>query len=150
MSQQEKPLKISKALRTKAQEFLSSRKYADNLIDIIKHFESGLDMSPCLLTLEFIFTHLLKQKLMYIEIIPLKLVENNVENQYKEWLKNLYEEVFMKILDCMENSHNKIQLQGNLLLINLELFLHVLKLPFCSTLNCHESSCLRGKISFRT
>lgn len=112
MSQQEKPQKISKLLRSKAQEFLSSRKYSDNLVDIIKHFESGLDVSPCLLTLEFIFTHLLKQKLMYVEVVPLRPVEKSVENQYKEWLKSLYEEVFLRILDCIENAHSKIQIQG--------------------------------------
>lgn len=112
MSQQDKPHKISKLLRSKAQDFLASRKNSDNLVDIIKHFESGMDMSSCLLTLEFIFTNLLKQKQMFLEITPLKPTEKSVENQYKEWLKMLYEEIFNKIVDCVECAPTKIQLQG--------------------------------------
>lgn len=112
MSQQDKPQKVTKLLRTKAQEFLSSRKYSDNLVDIIKHFENGLDMSPCLLTLEYIFINLLKQRQMYIEVVPLKPIEKSAENEYKNWLRNLYEEVFNKVLGCFECSSNKIQMQG--------------------------------------
>lgn len=111
---QEKPQKVAKLLRTKAQEFLSSRKYSDNLVDIIKHFESGMDMSPCLLTLEYVFTHLLKHRQMYIEVIPLKPIEKSAENHYKEWLKHMYEEVFIKILDSFECGSTKLQIQGNL------------------------------------
>lgn len=112
MSQQEKPMKISKMLRAKAQEFLSSRKYSDNLVHIIKHFDAGADMTPCLLALEFIFTNLLKQKQMYIEIVPLKIMEKTAEHQYREWLRNIYEEVFNKILACFECSSFKAQIQG--------------------------------------
>ncbi|XP_044252320.1 nucleolar complex protein 4 homolog B [Tribolium madens] len=110
--QQEKPLKISKQLRLKAHEFLSSRKNPENLLTIVRHFESGADLSSCLLTLELIFTNLLKDRDMYVEVIPLKPIEKNETNQYKEWLRNLYENCFNKILETFENDSNKIQIQG--------------------------------------
>lgn len=112
MSIQEKTTKVSKVLRLKAQEFLSSRKYTENLIDIIRHFESGADLTACLLTLELIFTNLLKERHMFIEIVPLKPLESTPELQYKEWLKNLYGECFNKIVSCCETAPVKIQIQG--------------------------------------
>lgn len=112
MSNQEKTTKVSKVLRVKAQEFLSSRKYADNLVDIIRHFESGADLTACLLTLELIFTNLLKEKHMFVEIVPLKPLESTPEAQYKEWLRNIYGECFSKIVSCCETAPLKIQVQG--------------------------------------
>ena len=112
MSHQEKPVKISKQLRLKAQEFLSSRKNTENLLDIVRHFESGADLSSCLLTLELIFTNLLKDRSMYIEVVPLKPVEKTEINQYKEWLRNVYEGCFARISECLESDSHKIQIQG--------------------------------------
>ncbi|EFA09396.1 Nucleolar complex protein 4 homolog B-like Protein [Tribolium castaneum] len=112
MSNQEKPVKISKQLRLKAHEFLSSRKNSEHLLSIVRHFESGADLSSCLLTLELIFTNLLKDRDMYIEVVPLKPIEKTETNQYKEWLRNLYENCFSKILESFENDSNKIQIQG--------------------------------------
>lgn len=112
MSNQEKPVKISKILRQKAQEFLTSRKYSDNLVDIIRHFNTGADLTSCLLSLELIFANLLKNEQMVIEIVPLKPVERTPEYQYREWLRNVYEECFDKVLSCCESGCNKVQLQG--------------------------------------
>lgn len=112
MSHQEKSLKISKLLRLKANEFLSARKNPENLHSIVRHFESGADLSSCLLTLELIFTNLLKDRNMYIEVVPLKPVEKNEINQYKEWLKSVYESCFSQILETFDNDSNKIQIQG--------------------------------------
>ncbi|CAH1178914.1 unnamed protein product [Phaedon cochleariae] len=110
--QQEKPLKISKQLRSKAHEFLTSRRNADSLMNIINHFDAGEDLPSCLLTLEMIFTSLLKERHMFIEIVPLKPVEKTEENQFKTWLRNVYEECFTKILQCLEHSSQKVQMQG--------------------------------------
>lgn len=112
MSNQEKPAKISKVLRAKAQEFLSSRRHSDNLVDIVKHFGSGADSTSCMLALELIFTNLLKEKQMVIEIVPLKPVERTPETQYREWLRNIYEECFNRIIHCCEHGCAKIQMQG--------------------------------------
>ncbi|KAF5284356.1 hypothetical protein FQR65_LT13573 [Abscondita terminalis] len=133
MSHTEKPTKISKILRTKAQEFLSSHKYADNLVDIIKHFESGADLSACLLSLELIFTNLLKDRHMFVQIIPLKPLEVTPELQYKEWVRNIYGECFNKILNCCENAPAKIQLQALSTAMNLISF--EAKYPIESKLN---------------
>ncbi|KAK9887763.1 hypothetical protein WA026_000078 [Henosepilachna vigintioctopunctata] len=107
-----KSLKPSKHLRLKAQEFLSCRKKNEILSGIIQHLDSGNDIPSCLLSLELIFTTLLKDKYMFIEIIPLKPVEKTEENEYKMWLITVYEECFQKVLDCLESTSNKVQIQG--------------------------------------
>ncbi|KAB0793602.1 hypothetical protein PPYR_13222 [Photinus pyralis] len=119
MSNVERTTKISKVLRLKAQEFLSSYKYADNLVDIIRHFETGADLLACLLSLELIFTNLLKERQMFVQIVPLKPPEVTPELQYKEWLRHIYEECFNKILNCCESSPTKIQIQGLTTAMNL-------------------------------
>lgn len=113
MSNQEKPVKMSKLLRLKAQEFLSSKRFSDNLVDIMKHFSAGADLTSCLLSLELIFTNLLKERQMLIEVVPLKPIERSPEIQYREWLRSIYEECFSRVLNCCENSCAKIQTQGN-------------------------------------
>ncbi|XP_060521989.1 nucleolar complex protein 4 homolog A [Cylas formicarius] len=112
MSHPDKPVKISKLLRAKAHEFLSSHKNSNALITIVNHFDSGADTTSCLLALEMIFTNLLKEKQMLIQIIPLKPMENNAENQYKQWLKNAYEECYQKILSCLGHESPKVKIQG--------------------------------------
>lgn len=107
---------MSKLLRLKAQEFLSSKRYSDNLVDIMKHFSSGADLTSCMLSLELVFTNLLKERQMQIEVVPLKPVEHTPEIQYREWLRNVYEECFTRILNCCENGCAKIQMQGKALI----------------------------------
>ncbi|KAF5280926.1 hypothetical protein FQA39_LY17932 [Lamprigera yunnana] len=119
MSGAEKPTKVSKILRMKAQEFLSSHKYVDNLVDIVKHFDSGADLSACLLSLELIFMNLLKERQMFIQIVPLKPVVVTPELQYKEWLRNIYTECFSKILSCCETASVKLQVQALSTAMNL-------------------------------
>lgn len=133
MSSNEKHSKVSKQLRQKAQEFLNSKKNVDILQEIIKHFECGADQHACLLTLEFLFTSLLKEKDMFVPIIPLKPVEKTPENQRKEFLKLIYEDCFLKIVACLEADSNKIQTQGEylykILSITIEEKVSFLSLP---------------------
>nr|CAH7765412.1 unnamed protein product [Callosobruchus chinensis] len=112
MSHQERPMKISKQLRQKAQEFLSCKRNRRNLEDILHHFECGADQHSCLLTLETVFTALLKEKDMYIEVVPLKPIEKTPENLHKQWLREVYEETYKRILLCLENPSPKIQAQA--------------------------------------
>ncbi|XP_018323703.1 nucleolar complex protein 4 homolog A [Agrilus planipennis] len=119
MSIQEKNAKMSKLLRSKAQEFLSSRKSSHILEEIVRHFNSGSDVNSCLLALELIFTTLLKDRHMRIEITPFKPVQHTPENQYKEWLQNTYEECFSKILCCADHPSNKVQIQSFTTAMNL-------------------------------
>ncbi|GJQ73739.1 hypothetical protein Trydic_g14072 [Trypoxylus dichotomus] len=85
MSQHDKPVKIAKILRNKAEEFLSNPNLSNNLLDVIKHFETGADTSP---------------------------IEHTLEHQYRQWLRNLYEETWSKLLTTLENSSIKIQIQA--------------------------------------
>lgn len=113
MSQPERPVKISKLLRLKGQEFLSKGN-SDYLVEIIQHFESGADPISCLLTLEMVFTQLLRDRRMLIEIVPLKPIEKSPENEYKQQLRNIYEQCFNNVLNCIERDSQKIQFQGNI------------------------------------
>lgn len=106
------PPKVARLLRAKAQEFLSSRKHSDNLVDIVRHFATGADQTPCVLALEMIFVGVLKERGMVIEVVPLKPVERSAEVQYREWLRGVYEEVFGRIAGCCEAGCTKTQMQG--------------------------------------
>lgn len=101
----------TRTLRQKAQEFLSSKKYANNLVDIIGQWDEST--SSCLLTIETIFVELLKRGEMLIErTITLTISEPNAETRYINWLRNCYEEVWEKILISMEKSRPTVQLQA--------------------------------------
>ncbi|CAG9827441.1 unnamed protein product [Diabrotica balteata] len=119
MSHVEKPMKISKQLRLRAQEFLANRKNSDILHEIVQNFSSGSDQQSCLLTLELVFSTLLKDREMFVEIVPLKPMTDTQENRYKQWLRNIYEDVFVKILATMENGSHKLQVQGLSTAMNL-------------------------------
>lgn len=81
-------------------------------MEMIRDFEYGADQHSCLLALELIFTTLLKDRAMFIPIQPLKPVETTPENFHKEWLHNIYDKMFGKMLQCFENSSLKIRSQG--------------------------------------
>ncbi|XP_078045524.1 nucleolar complex protein 4 homolog B [Augochlora pura] len=101
----------SKVLRQKAQEFLSSRKYANNLVDIIGQWDEST--SSCLLTIETIFVEVLRRGDMYLErTIALTISEPSPEARYINWLRNCYEEIWEKILLSIEKCRPVIQLQA--------------------------------------
>ncbi|KYN05000.1 PREDICTED: nucleolar complex protein 4 homolog B [Cyphomyrmex costatus] len=102
---------MSRMLRLRAQEFLTSRKHANNLLEIISHWDEAT--SSCLLTIETIFVEVLKRGDMYMEhTIALTVSEPSPESRYITWLRNCYEEVWKKILASMEKSRLVIQLQA--------------------------------------
>ncbi|XP_055913925.1 nucleolar complex protein 4 homolog A [Eupeodes corollae] len=96
---------IAKELKFKANEFLNSRRNANNLLDIIGHLEQCLSqkqpVNSCILTLEVIFTELLKRREMCIAITPLKPKDQSPETKYKEWLQERFEETLKLILACI-------------------------------------------------
>ncbi|XP_034949416.1 nucleolar complex protein 4 homolog B isoform X2 [Chelonus insularis] len=101
----------SKQLRQKAQEFLASRKHANNLIDIIGQWDDSSTL--CILTLETIFLEVLKRRDMYLErTIALTISEPSPELRYINWLRNCYEEIWEKILCCFESDKTATQLQA--------------------------------------
>lgn len=101
----------SRLLRQKAQEFLLSRKHANNLVDIIGQWEEST--SSCLLTIETIFVEVLKRGEMYLgRTIALTISEASPESRYINWLRNCYEEVWEKILVSTEKCKPAVQLQA--------------------------------------
>ncbi|GBP08221.1 Nucleolar complex protein 4 homolog B [Eumeta japonica] len=104
---------ISAQLRNKANEFLDSRKHANNLADILQMFEMESDnYTPVLLTIEVIFTELLKRGDLFEEIVPLKPNDVTPEGQYKRWLRECYEAAWSRTVSCMTKARGGSRLQA--------------------------------------
>ncbi|XP_072765070.1 nucleolar complex protein 4 homolog B isoform X2 [Anoplolepis gracilipes] len=101
---------MSRLLRQRAQEFLASRKHANNLVDIIGQWDESTCL--CLLAIETIFTEVLKRGDMYLERSITLTISASPESRYVTWLRNCYEEVWEKILASMEKCRSTIQLQA--------------------------------------
>ncbi|XP_013099965.1 nucleolar complex protein 4 homolog A [Stomoxys calcitrans] len=98
--------KISKELRAKANDFLNNKAKANNLVDIIQHLEnairSGDILTPALLTLEVVFTELLKRRDIVLSSTK-KNDESETETKYRDWIKERYEETLSLMLNAIEN-----------------------------------------------
>ncbi|XP_063836786.1 nucleolar complex protein 4 homolog [Ostrinia nubilalis] len=104
---------VSAQLRNKANEFLNSRKYANNLADILQMFEAVTDnYSPLLLTIEVIFTELLRRGDLIEEIVPLKPADHSPEAEYTRWLRECYETALARTLECVTRGRTNSRLQA--------------------------------------
>ncbi|VVD01521.1 unnamed protein product [Leptidea sinapis] len=104
---------ISVQLRNKANEFLNCRKNANNLADILQMFEAETDnYTPLLLTIEVIFTELLKRGDLIQHIEPLKLIDNSPEAEYCKWLNECYETAISYALKCIKLGRTNSRLQA--------------------------------------
>ncbi|CAH2068179.1 unnamed protein product, partial [Iphiclides podalirius] len=104
---------VSAQLRNKANEFLNSRKHANNLADILQMFDAETDnYTPLLLTIEVIFTELLKRGDLVQEIIPLKPIEHSPESEYTRWLHECYEAALARCLECIRRGRTSSRLQA--------------------------------------
>ncbi|XP_043476919.1 nucleolar complex protein 4 homolog [Leptopilina heterotoma] len=101
----------TRVLQQKGQDFLNSRKHANNLVDIIGQWdESG---TACIFTVETIFLEILRRGDMYQEkSITLTISEPSPEVRYITWLCNCYEEIWEKLLTSIESCRPTIQLQA--------------------------------------
>ncbi|CAG9783335.1 unnamed protein product [Diatraea saccharalis] len=104
---------VSAQLRNKANEFLNSRKHANNLADILQMFEASTDnYTPLLLTIEVIFTELLRRGDLIEEIVPLKPIEQSPEAEYTRWLRECYETALNQALECIKRGRMNSRLQA--------------------------------------
>ncbi|KAJ0180888.1 hypothetical protein K1T71_002973 [Dendrolimus kikuchii] len=104
---------ISAQLRSKANEFLNSRKHANNLADILQMFEAETDnFTPLLLTIEVIFSELLKRGDLVQEIVPLKPADHSPEAEYTRWLQECYETALARTLECVKCGRTNSRLQA--------------------------------------
>ncbi|XP_067635334.1 nucleolar complex protein 4 homolog A [Eurosta solidaginis] len=101
---------ISKELRAKANEFLNSRRNANNLVDIIDHFKLCIEqkqtIASALLTLEVVFVELLKRREMCFDCAQAKTKDNSADTKYRQWLRQRFEEALQLILNSIE--HEKV------------------------------------------
>ncbi|CAH0699368.1 unnamed protein product [Spodoptera exigua] len=96
---------ISAQLRNKATH--------NNLADILEMFEAETDnYSPLLLTVEVIFTKLLRRGELLEGIVPLKPADNSPEAQYKRWLRECFEAALTRILECIRRGRMSSRLQA--------------------------------------
>ncbi|XP_033229282.1 nucleolar complex protein 4 homolog B [Belonocnema kinseyi] len=101
----------TRLLRQKAQDFMLSRKHANNLVDIIGQWDES--STSCILILESIFVQVLKRGDMYQEkTISLAISEPSPEARYVSWLRNCYEEIWEKLLTSIERCRPAVQLQA--------------------------------------
>ncbi|XP_045504705.1 nucleolar complex protein 4 homolog A [Colias croceus] len=104
---------ISAQLRNKANEFLNSRKNANNLADIIQMFEAETEnYTPLLLAIEVIFTELLKRGDLIQQIVPLKPADHSPEAEYRRWLNECYETALTRVLECIKRGRTNSRLQA--------------------------------------
>lgn len=104
---------ISAQLRNKANEFLNSRKHANNVADILQMFEVETDnYTPLLLTVEVIFTELLRRGDLIEGIIPLKPIDHSPEAEYKRWLRECYEAAHSRAVECIKRGRTSSRLQA--------------------------------------
>ncbi|CAG5035041.1 unnamed protein product [Parnassius apollo] len=104
---------IAAQLRNKANEFLNSRKHANNLADILQMFDAESDnYTPLLLTIEVIFSELLKRGDLVQEIIPLKPIDHSPEAEYTRWLNECYEAALVRCLECIRRGRTNSRLQA--------------------------------------
>ncbi|XP_061396886.1 nucleolar complex protein 4 homolog A [Musca vetustissima] len=100
--------KISKELRAKANDFLNSKVKSKNLEEIIHYLDNAIKkkdaLTPALLTLEVVFTQLLKRKEMFVGGGNAKQpLESEAETKYRDWLRERYEETWNLMLSAIEN-----------------------------------------------
>ncbi|XP_045527665.1 nucleolar complex protein 4 homolog A [Pieris brassicae] len=111
---------ISAQLRTKANDFLNSRKNANNLADIIQLFEAETEnFTSVLLAIEVIFTELLKRGDLVQVVVPLKPADQSPEAQYKKWLNECYETALTHALQCVKKGKITSRLQALVTLCKL-------------------------------
>lgn len=97
--------KVSKKLHSMAIDFLSSRRNANNLADIIALIESNeSNIPPCLLALEIIFLEVLKRRDMFLENPTAGSCAVDTESQYRIWLRECFDDAWSKILAVVSNS----------------------------------------------
>ncbi|KOB67007.1 Nucleolar complex protein 4-like protein B, partial [Operophtera brumata] len=104
---------ISAQLRTKANEFINSRKHANNLVEILHMFEAETDnYTPLLLTIEVIFSEVLRRGDLVQKIVPLKPEESSPEVEYVKWLHNCYEVALNRCLELITQGRMSSRLQA--------------------------------------
>uniref|UniRef100_A0A182XBN4 CCAAT-binding factor domain-containing protein n=1 Tax=Anopheles quadriannulatus TaxID=34691 RepID=A0A182XBN4_ANOQN len=101
---------VSKQLKKKAAEFLACTRATSTLVEILEYFKECLarkaPITPCLLTLEYLFTELIRRG----DIRPADTgAQNNVplakdsQTNLKQWLQAHYGEAFDMIIDGMHH-----------------------------------------------
>ncbi|KAM7347550.1 nucleolar complex protein 4 homolog B [Cochliomyia hominivorax] len=99
--------KISKDLRTKANDFLNNPAKANNLIDILQYLQKALkekqSITPAILTLEVVFVELLRRRdLLENEDAANRTQPSEAEIKYQSWLNERYEETWNFMLNSIE------------------------------------------------
>lgn len=68
--------------------------------------------TPLLLTIEVIFTDLLKRGDLIQDVVPLKLIDCSPEAEYTKWLRECYETALTRTLECVKRGRTSSRLQA--------------------------------------
>lgn len=100
-------------LKNKINEFLSDRKYSNNLIGIISILDNVDAVKPkTLLGIQRLFSELLKKHAMSLQgSKDSEKKTNEAEVKYKQWLRGCYKSVFPKLINVLQNSESEVQIQ---------------------------------------
>ncbi|XP_037807090.1 nucleolar complex protein 4 homolog A [Lucilia sericata] len=98
--------KISKELRAKANDFLNNKAKANNLVDIIQYLQKTIEekqtITPALLTLEVVFTELLRRRDLLHDKDIVSENPSEAETKYRNWLNERYEETWCLMLNAID------------------------------------------------
>uniref|UniRef100_A0A1B6E3T7 CCAAT-binding factor domain-containing protein n=1 Tax=Clastoptera arizonana TaxID=38151 RepID=A0A1B6E3T7_9HEMI len=102
-----------KQLREKCNEFHKDRKFSNNLVDILAHFENINAISPaCIIAVENIFTKILKEKQMSTTHLEKDGNIETPEYKYRIWLQECYNESWEKLQNTLMNGQFTVKLQA--------------------------------------
>lgn len=100
-------------LKKKVNEFLSSRKYSNNLIDVLSSLDDVASVKPnTLLSIQKLFVELLKKHAMSMQgLKDLDKKTKEAEEKYKLWLRDGYKSLFPKLMNILQNGDSEVQIQ---------------------------------------
>ncbi|KAI5748333.1 hypothetical protein M8J77_024460 [Diaphorina citri] len=100
-------------LKKKINEFLSNRKYSNNLIEILACLDDVNKVKPnTLLGIQRLFVELLKKHAMSSQTSKDQDKKTKAaEEKYKVWLRDCYKSLFPKLFDILFNGESEVQIQ---------------------------------------
>lgn len=100
-------------LKKKINEFLSNRKFSNNLIEIISSLDDVENLKPnTLLGIQRLFIELLKKHAMSMQTQKDQDKKTKeAEEKYKIWLRDCYKSAFAKLMNVLQNGDSEVQIQ---------------------------------------
>lgn len=101
-------------MKQKINEFLSNRKYSNNLVEILSSLDDVESVKPCtLLGIQRLFVELLKKHVLSMQALnDQDKKTKEAEEKYKVWLRDCYKSLFPKLMNILQNGDSEVQIQA--------------------------------------